>query len=202
MWEDYTSFTKCLLVAIKVYFPSDSKLCLQLPFPDKPECYSPATTFFLYDHPINVTCDISAFPRVSKIYWKWNSSKETFESRATQKKSSKYDRSTGMFTVAPTGGYEDRELLCYAVNELGIQEKPCKFTVKVASKLVCHRSRLGMMRTGVGRRYLSIAGTSKKVAYLIYLVNPFFNYTEKMNKNIIKVSKILLKILESVIKSI
>ena len=38
-------------------------------------------------------------------------------------------------TARPDGEAGARELFCYGINDIGMQEKPCKFLIKVASEL-------------------------------------------------------------------
>ncbi|RXG70405.1 hypothetical protein Avbf_04880, partial [Armadillidium vulgare] len=100
----------------------------------------PLQPSFLYDKPINVSCTVSAFPPVTKLYWRLNGSKDTLDSPLAKpptynsaSNSPLYDRSEGFFSVSPRLGLEDRELSCFGVNELGVQDKPCRFAIKVAT---------------------------------------------------------------------
>ena len=43
------------------------------------------------------------------------------------------DRFAAKYSVEPSKNQEDRELSCWATNEMGNQKEPCDFSIKVAS---------------------------------------------------------------------
>ncbi|XP_042202987.1 neural cell adhesion molecule 1-A-like [Homarus americanus] len=93
-----------------------------------PECHTSPTTYFIYDKPIKVSCRVSSFPPVSSVLWQWNNSVEVLRNAAV----THHDLATAFLTVYPQPQHEDRALSCWAVNEMGVQQKPCAFTIKVA----------------------------------------------------------------------
>nr|XP_053643303.1 B-cell receptor CD22-like [Cherax quadricarinatus] len=94
-----------------------------------PECSTSPTTYFIYDRPIKVTCTVSSFPPVTAIQWQWNSSVEVLRTTAVIHY---LDQATAYLHVYPKHEQEDRALSCWAINQMGIQQKPCAFSVKVA----------------------------------------------------------------------
>ncbi|CAL4173722.1 unnamed protein product, partial [Meganyctiphanes norvegica] len=94
-----------------------------------PECQTAPTTYFIYDKPINVSCTVSSYPPVHDIQWRWNSSNEVITSQPTKISNGHMWAS---LRVDPTHENDDRELTCWAVNDMGRQEVPCSFSVKSA----------------------------------------------------------------------
>ena len=136
-------------------------MCLPVVFnSDAPECRSSAATFFVYDQPINVTCQVEAFPPVKNFHWRWNLTSEglSFRLLTTAQKSMATIASVGLpaaggkqvassedgnvqwsvvqITARQDGETAVRELFCYGINEIATQEQPCKFLIKVASTLL------------------------------------------------------------------
>lgn len=107
-----------------------------IPSPDKPVCETSPTTYFIYDKPINVTCSVSSYPPVDGISWQWNSSSNPFSANITGEEDEEEEepKAWAQLTVKPTETREDRTLTCKAFNEMGMQETPCGFSVKVARK--------------------------------------------------------------------
>ena len=109
---------------------------------DKPECQTAATTYFIYNDPINVTCIVSSHPISSSFQWKWNTGSDIINSepfnthfeRSLTKGHPRSDRTLAKLTVYPSKNSEDRELACWAENSMGVQDKPCIFAIKVASE--------------------------------------------------------------------
>ncbi|KAK8735154.1 hypothetical protein OTU49_005525, partial [Cherax quadricarinatus] len=86
-----------------------------------PECSTSPTTYFIYDRPIKVTCTVSSFPPVTAIQWQWNSSVEVLRTTAVIHY---LDQATAYLHVYPKHEQEDRALSCWAINQMGIQQKP------------------------------------------------------------------------------
>ncbi|KAK4318899.1 hypothetical protein Pmani_010128 [Petrolisthes manimaculis] len=99
----------------------------------RPECRTTPTTYFIYDKPINVTCTVTSHPPPSTILWRWNSSSEVIRTPRSSLQYPGQEEAAAQLTVYPEPQQEDRALSCWAVNEMGRQNTPCGFSVKVAS---------------------------------------------------------------------
>ncbi|CAL4075711.1 unnamed protein product [Meganyctiphanes norvegica] len=106
---------------------SSNLLYLNIKYP--PNCQTPATTYFIFDKPINISCSVTSYPPVPKILWRWNNSGDiiymdpiTIEGETV----------TSEMTVYPTVDQEDRTLTCWGENQMGKQERTCTFYVKTA----------------------------------------------------------------------
>ncbi|XP_050695529.1 hemicentin-1-like isoform X2 [Eriocheir sinensis] len=95
----------------------------------RPQCLTTPTTYFIYDQPINVSCTVTSHPPATDVHWQWNSSNDVIK---TQKVEAKTERVSTQLSVAPIETYEDRLLSCWAVNEMGRQQRACGFSIKVA----------------------------------------------------------------------
>ncbi|XP_045127549.1 uncharacterized protein LOC123514035 isoform X2 [Portunus trituberculatus] len=95
----------------------------------RPQCLTTPTTYFIYDKPINVTCTVTSHPPAKAVHWQWNSSNDVIK---TQLVEATTERVSTQLSVAPIETYEDRLLSCWAVNEMGRQQRACGFSIKVA----------------------------------------------------------------------
>ncbi|CAL4119919.1 unnamed protein product [Meganyctiphanes norvegica] len=96
-----------------------------------PECQTSPTTYFIYDKSINVTCSVTSYPPVHLIQWRWNSSTEVITSKPIL--AALQTTSIAQYSVGPSMEPDDRLLTCWGVNDMGVQDIPCTFTVKSAS---------------------------------------------------------------------
>ena len=100
---------------------------------DAPTCrkYDESTVVVLSGDTVNISCQVDANP--SDIDFVWSSN----QTSKVMPVSNKYYNSSGtssILTYKIPKFFNNIMLLCWARNEIGVQEKPCVYYVKQASK--------------------------------------------------------------------
>ncbi|XP_050734633.1 uncharacterized protein LOC127007530 [Eriocheir sinensis] len=95
----------------------------------RPTCLTTFATYFIYDKPVAANCTVTSHPPATAIYWRWDESDEMTSAAPLRTDGGVV---TSLLTVRPSGSPQ-RNLYCWAVNEIGGQMVPCNYTIKEVS---------------------------------------------------------------------
>ncbi|KAL3285927.1 hypothetical protein HHI36_000445 [Cryptolaemus montrouzieri] len=86
----------------------------------------------LHSEEVQVQCHVDSVPEVNRFSWTYNTSRDVLRVQGSRVKN-KGGVSTLHFKP-PSSGDEVQSLSCWAVNDVGRQEKPCVFIIVPAGE--------------------------------------------------------------------